>query len=85
MRNWKRITTSCFLTGLMVIGSMTVGMAATIDNTISQREKDNAALARKVASEGMVLLKNDEQALPIKGNKVALFGNSNNSRWYRIW
>ncbi len=39
--------------------------------------KAHAALLRKVAPEGMVLLKNDNQALPYKDNirNIALFGN----------
>lgn len=39
--------------------------------------KENAQLARDAASQGMVLLKNLEQTLPLKGNiqKVAAFGN----------
>ena len=76
MKNWRRVTSASFLTALMAIGNVVPSMAATTDNSISQREKDNAALAREVATEGMVLLRNDEQALPIKGKNVALFGNS---------
>ncbi|MCM3727219.1 glycoside hydrolase family 3 C-terminal domain-containing protein [Neobacillus cucumis] len=39
--------------------------------------KAHAMLARKAASEGMVLLKNKERALPInKNKKIALFGNT---------
>lgn len=35
----------------------------------------NAALARRIATEGMVLLKNDRSFLPIsQGAKIALFG-----------
>ncbi|WP_155960764.1 glycoside hydrolase family 3 C-terminal domain-containing protein [Flavobacterium daejeonense] len=37
--------------------------------------KANAAIARKAASESLVLLKNEYSALPIKNNKIALFGN----------
>ena len=37
--------------------------------------KEHIALSRKVAGEGMVLLKNENHALPLKkGCKVALFG-----------
>ena len=39
----------------------------------SQREKEHKLLARKVAREGMVLLKNDG-VLPIKVGKIALYG-----------
>ncbi len=41
---------------------------------ISVREKDNSLLARKAASEGIVLLKNDG-VLPLTTKKVALFGH----------
>jgi beta-glucosidase len=34
----------------------------------------HAKLTREVASEGFVLLKNDNVSLPLKGKKVALFG-----------
>lgn len=39
--------------------------------------KGHALLSRKAASEGMVLLKNDQATLPLKkGSKIALFGSS---------
>ena len=56
MKNWRRVTSASFLTALMAIGNVVPSMAATTDNSISQREKDNAALAREVATEGMVYL-----------------------------
>ena len=40
---------------------------------VTQREKENLAVAYKAACEGMVLLKNDG-ALPFKTKKVALYG-----------
>ena len=43
------------------------------DAAVSEREKRNAALARRAAAEGIVLLENDG-ALPIRGKRVALFG-----------
>ena len=40
-------------------------------------ESKFAALARRTVAEGIVLLKNDDNLLPIKkGTKVALFGRS---------
>lgn len=47
----------------------------TTDNTVMKRELDNRKIARRVAAEGMVLLKNEGQLLPLKeGTKVALYG-----------
>ncbi|MCD8068391.1 MAG: hypothetical protein LUE87_05805, partial [Lachnospiraceae bacterium] len=39
----------------------------------SELELQNRALAREAAREGFVLLKN-ENALPLKNNKIALYG-----------
>ena len=53
----------------------TMDVRATSIQAISEREKKNAALARQVASEGFVLLKN-EGALPLQqGQKIALYGS----------
>ena len=38
--------------------------------------KKNAAVSRMAAAQGMVLLKDDDKVLPLKGKKVALFGNT---------
>lgn len=47
----------------------------TTDNRITERELANRKIARKAASEGMVLLKNDNHFLPLSPNcKVALYG-----------
>ena len=40
---------------------------------VSQREKDHMALARRVAAEGIVLLKNDG-ILPLAPCRIALYG-----------
>lgn len=45
------------------------------DGRLVTGSKEHIALSRKIAGEGMVLLKNEDQALPLKkGCKVALFG-----------
>ena len=47
----------------------------TTDNTVTKRELENRKVARGAAAEGMVLLKNEGQLLPLKeGTKVALYG-----------
>ena len=49
---------------------------ATTDPEVSEREKKNQTLSRKIAAEGMVLLENNG-ILPmhLKGKKIALFGS----------
>ena len=50
---------------------------ATTNSSITERETKNALLAKKIACECMVLLKNENQTLPLKKNiKIALFGFS---------
>ncbi|WP_052446596.1 glycoside hydrolase family 3 protein [Candidatus Soleaferrea massiliensis] len=69
---------SVLLSASMVMSMSLTANAATTDPTQSQREKDNAALARRVAAQGMVLLEqNADNVLPIGGSSkpVALFGN----------
>lgn len=46
---------------------------ATTNPAFSERERKNAALARKIGAEGIVLFENNG-ALPIKDKKIALFG-----------
>lgn len=47
---------------------------ATTNPEISQREKSHNQIARRIAQEGIVLLKNDDM-LPIKNKKIALYGS----------
>ena len=43
---------------------------------MSEREISGAAISREAATQGMVLLKNINGVLPLKGRgKIALFGN----------
>ncbi len=51
------------------------GYVGTTSTEMSQREKDNAILAREAAAEGFVLLKNEAQTLPLNpGAKIGLYG-----------
>ena len=51
------------------------GYVGTTSTEMSQREKDNAILAREAATEGFVLLKNEGQTLPLQpGTKIGLYG-----------
>lgn len=46
----------------------------TLSSEPTQLELRNRALAREAAAEGFVLLKNENNALPLKDNKIALYG-----------
>ena len=47
------------------------------DGKIVTGSKEHIALSRKAAAEGMVLLKNENQLLPLKsGSRAALFGKA---------
>lgn len=49
--------------------------SGTTSNAVTERETINRKTARAAASEGMVLLKNEDHILPLKpGTKVALYG-----------
>ncbi len=55
----------------------TSGFAASTSNAVSEREKANAQLSREVAAQGMVLLENKDNVLPLASatKKLALFGS----------
>ncbi|MBP7348270.1 MAG: glycoside hydrolase family 3 C-terminal domain-containing protein [Butyrivibrio sp.] len=50
--------------------------SGTTDSNATQREHDNRMIARKAAREGIVLLQNDGNVLPLlRGSMIALFGS----------
>lgn len=62
-------------TAMIMSGISPIGLqAATTDPTMSAREIRNAELSRHAATQGMVLLENNDSVLPVKPGKVALFG-----------
>ncbi len=71
----RKAYAAILLAGLMMTSTCMTSMAATTSNEITQREKDNAELAKTVAEEGMVLLENKDQTLPVQEETIALFGN----------
>ena len=74
MKNKLAKLTAVTLAASMMIGSSVTGMAASTNQT-SEREVRNAQLSKEAAEEGMVLLENENQALPLaQGSKAALFG-----------
>ena len=74
MKNKLAKLTAVTLAASMVIGSSVTGLAASTNQT-SEREVRNAQLSKEAAEEGMVLLENENQALPLaQGSKAALFG-----------
>ena len=74
MKNKLAKLTAVTLAASMVIGSSVTGMVASTNQT-SEREVRNAQLSKEAAEEGMVLLENENQALPLsQGSKAALFG-----------
>ena len=79
MKNKLAKLTAVTLAASMVIGSSVTGMAASTNQT-SEREVRNAQLSKEAAEEGMVLLENENQALPLSQ------GSKSSTLWYRkLW
>ncbi|WP_197068275.1 glycoside hydrolase family 3 C-terminal domain-containing protein [Candidatus Soleaferrea massiliensis] len=74
MRKNMKKTLACVLAGAMVLSGSITSFAATTDPSVSERETRNAALSMRAASEGMVLLENQNNALPLHTKKIALYG-----------
>ena len=77
-KKWSKKAISMALVAAMVGTSVMPTFAASTDpNASAKREATNAAISQKAATQGMVLLENNNNSLPIaqtKGTKVALFG-----------
>ena len=78
MKKTSKKVIAVTLSASMLLGGSMTAMAATTNPDISQREIDHKTAAKNIAAQGMVLMENKDQALPIsqeKGTKVALYGN----------
>lgn len=73
MKVKKRIV-SVILTALLILSSIISATASSLDPAPSQMLIDNAEVAERTATEGIVLLENNNNALPIKDKSIALFG-----------
>ncbi|MCI8299520.1 MAG: glycoside hydrolase [Lachnospiraceae bacterium] len=72
MRRAKRFLALALAVSIAFPAGQTA-FAATTSNEVSEREKQNAALAREAGAESMVLLENNG-VLPVSSKKLALFG-----------
>lgn len=66
MKKATRSILSAAVAVSMAAAACPVSFAATTSNEVTAREKANAALAREAAAQGMVLLENKNNSLPIK-------------------
>lgn len=76
MKKSKRAIAIALSASMILAGNMSA-MAATTDPNISDREIEHKTAAKNIATQGMVLLENKNNSLPIsskKGTKVALYG-----------
>ena len=53
----------------MLLGGSMTAMAATTNPDISQREIDHKTAAKNIAAQGMVLMENKNNSLPISAKK----------------
>ena len=76
MKKTSKKVIAVTLSASMLLGGSMTAMAATTNPDISQREIDHKTAAKNIAAQGMVLMENKNNSLPIsakKGTKVALF------------
>ena len=77
MKKTSKKVIAVTLSASMLLGGSMTAMAATTNPDISQREIDHKTAAKNIAAQGMVLMENKNNSLPIsakKGTRVALFG-----------
>ena len=73
-KTYKRVLATS-MSAALAMTSMVPAFAKTTDGSISSREEKNAELSMNLATQGMVLLENNNNVLPIASSgNVALFG-----------
>ena len=73
-KTYKRVLATS-MSAALAMTSMVPAFAKTTDGSISAREEKNAELSMNLATQGMVLLENNNNVLPMASSgNVALFG-----------
>ncbi len=73
-KTWKKTVTAALTAAMMTATAAGTAMPVSAESN-PEREEYGMQISRQIASEGMVLLKNDNQVLPLKeGDSVAVFG-----------
>ena len=73
----KRVV-ALLLSAVMLIGTETIAFAQTADEATELSKKT----AEQVEAEGLVMLKNEDDILPLKGEKVNVFGTASANPFY---
>lgn len=65
---------SCIVIAAILIGSLALAAFAVSGNTSPEIIAQTSKIAEQIEGEGIVLLKNEENLLPLKGKKINVFG-----------
>lgn len=76
-KRFKRVV-ALLLSAVMLIGTGTIAFAQTADEATELSKKT----AEQVEAEGLVMLKNEDDILPLKGKKVNVFGTASANPFY---
>ena len=78
-KRFKRVV-ALLLSAVMLIGTGTIAFAQTADEATELSKKT----AEQVEAEGLVMLKNEDDILPLKGKKVNVFGTARMQRAFTL-
>ncbi len=76
-KRFKRVV-ALLLSSVLLIGTGTIAFAQTADEATELSKKT----AEQVEAEGLVMLKNEDDILPLKGKKVNVFGTASANPFY---